>query len=108
MSQSQALYDTSAALALLGPWLRAHLPRLDNAVVRRFSQLVTGIFEQRSLLNEGPAHMTVDIFGKKYFPTSSPPGAPQPLHRTAARALFPGLLSCRCRNQVTHYCYLKQ
>jgi hypothetical protein len=52
MSQSQSLYDTSAAVALIDPWLRAHLPTLDDAVVRRFSQLVTGIFEQRSLLLE--------------------------------------------------------
>ena len=52
MSQSPTLYDTSPALALLDPWLRAHLPSLDEAVVRRFSQLVAGIFEQRSLLLE--------------------------------------------------------
>jgi hypothetical protein len=50
MNQSQALDDTSAALALIDPWLRAHLPALDAAVTRRFVQLVTGIFEQRSLL----------------------------------------------------------
>jgi hypothetical protein len=52
MSQSHVLYDTSAALALLDPWLRTHLPKLDETVVHRFSQLVTGIFEQRSLLLE--------------------------------------------------------
>jgi hypothetical protein len=52
MSQPPALYDTSAAVALIDPWLRSHLPALDDAVVRRFSQLVTGIFEQRSLLLE--------------------------------------------------------
>jgi pimeloyl-ACP methyl ester carboxylesterase len=50
MNQSQALDDTSAALALIDPWLRAHLPALDAAVTRRFVQLVTGSFEQRSLL----------------------------------------------------------
>ena len=52
MHQSQALYDTSAALALIDPWLRAHLPTLDATVTRRFIQLVTGIFEERSLLLE--------------------------------------------------------
>jgi hypothetical protein len=50
MNQSQALDDTSAVLALIDPWLRAHLPALDAAVTRRVAQLVTGIFEQRSLL----------------------------------------------------------
>src|SRR3954468_8579020 len=59
MNQSQALYDTSAALALIDPWLRAHLPILDEAVTRRFIQLVTGIFEQRSLLLETIAESTV-------------------------------------------------
>jgi hypothetical protein len=59
MNQSQALYDTSAALALIDPWLRAHLPTLDEAVTRRFIQLVTGIFEQRSLLLETIAESTV-------------------------------------------------
>jgi hypothetical protein len=52
MHQSETLYDSSAALALIDPWLRAHLPALDEAVTRRFVQLVTGIFEQRSLLLE--------------------------------------------------------
>lgn len=52
MHQSPTLYDSSAALALIDPWLRAHLPVLDEAVSRRFIQLVTGIFEQRSLLLE--------------------------------------------------------
>src|SRR4051812_36175148 len=59
MNQSQALYDTSTALALLDPWLRAHLPLLDETVTRRFLQLVTGIFEQRSLLLETIAESTV-------------------------------------------------
>ncbi len=58
MNQSQALDDTSAALALIDPWLRAHLPALDAAVTRRFVQLVTGIFEQRSLLLETIAEST--------------------------------------------------
>ncbi len=52
MHQTPPLYDTSAALALLNPWLRAHLPMLDTAVARRFVQLVTGIFESQSLLLE--------------------------------------------------------
>jgi hypothetical protein len=55
MNQSQALYDTSAALALIDPCLRAHLPTLDAAVTRRFIQLVTGIFEERSLVLEAIA-----------------------------------------------------
>src|SRR6266404_1183976 len=59
MNQSPVLYDTSAALTLLDPWLRAHLPTLDAAVTRRFIQLVTGIFEQRSLLLETIAESTV-------------------------------------------------
>ena len=56
-------------MRFLDPWLRAHLPALDAAVTRRFVQLVTGIFEQRSLLLStlaestafagGPAHMRV-------------------------------------------------
>jgi len=58
MNQSQALDDTSAALALIDPWLRAHLPALDAAVTRRFVQLVTVIFEQRSLLLETSAEST--------------------------------------------------
>jgi hypothetical protein len=58
MNQPQSLYDTSAALALIDPWLRAHLPHLDAAVTRRFVQLVTGIFEQRSLLLETIAEST--------------------------------------------------
>jgi hypothetical protein len=52
------LYDTSAALALIDPWLRAHLPNLDEALTRRFIQLVTGIFEERSLLLETIAQST--------------------------------------------------
>src|SRR6478609_9083363 len=52
MNQSQTLYDTSAALALIDPWLRAHLPTLDAAITRRFIQLVTGIFEERSPILE--------------------------------------------------------
>jgi len=59
MNQSQTLYDTSAALALIDPWLRAHLPTLDEAVTRRFIHLVTAIFEQRSLLLETIAESSV-------------------------------------------------
>lgn len=59
MNQSSVLYDTSAVLALIDPWLRAHLPHLDAAVTRRFIQLVTGIFEQRSLLLETIAESTM-------------------------------------------------
>lgn len=59
MSQSAPLYDTSEALALLDPWLRQHLPALNEAVCRRFIQLVTGIFEQRSLLLEKIAESSV-------------------------------------------------
>jgi hypothetical protein len=58
MDQPLSLYDTSAALALIDPWLRAHLPNLDATVTRRFVQLVTGIFEQRSLLLETIAEST--------------------------------------------------
>lgn len=59
MNQSPALYATSDAFALLDPWLRTHLPALDQAVARRFIQLVTGIFEQRSLLLETIAESSV-------------------------------------------------
>jgi hypothetical protein len=59
VSQSPTLYDTSPALALIDPWLRAHLPTLDDAAVRRLSQLVSGIFEQRSLLLETIAQSSV-------------------------------------------------
>ena len=58
MNQPTPLYDTSAARALIDPWLRTHLPNLDAAVTRRFVQLVTGIFEQRSLLLETIAEST--------------------------------------------------
>jgi hypothetical protein len=58
MDQPQSLYDSSAALALIDPWLRAHLPNLDAAVTRRLIQLVTDIFEQRSLLLETIAEST--------------------------------------------------
>ena len=59
MNQSPALYATSDALVLLDPWLRTHLPTLDEAVARRFVQLVTAIFEQRSLLLETIAESSV-------------------------------------------------
>ena len=59
MHQAPPLYDTSAAVALLDPWLRTHLPMLDAAVARRFVQLVTGIFESRSLLLETIAQSSV-------------------------------------------------
>ena len=59
MNPSCALYDSSPALAVIDPWLRAHLPKRDPAVTRRFIQLVTGIFEQRSLLLEQIAESTV-------------------------------------------------
>ena len=52
MNQPSPLYDTSSALALLDPWLRKHLPDLHETARRRFIQLVSGIFEQRSLLLE--------------------------------------------------------
>jgi hypothetical protein len=44
------LYDSPSALSLIEPWLCQHLPDLESAVRRRFIQLVTGIFETRSLL----------------------------------------------------------
>jgi hypothetical protein len=59
MNQSRSLYATSDALALLDPWLRTHLPTLDEAVTRRFIHLVAGIFEQRSLLLETIAESSV-------------------------------------------------
>lgn len=52
MNQPSSLYDTSSALSLLDPWLRKHLPDLHETARRRFIQLVSGIFEQRSLLLE--------------------------------------------------------
>jgi hypothetical protein len=59
MNQSSALYDTPAARALIEPWLRGYLPSLDEAVTRRFIQLVTALFEQRSLLLEAIAESSV-------------------------------------------------
>ena len=59
MNQSPPLYATSAALALIDPWLRDHLPTLNEAVTRRFVQLVTAIFEERSLLLESIAESSV-------------------------------------------------
>lgn len=59
MNQSNPLYDTSPALAVIEPWLRKHLPDLDEAVTRRFIQIVTGIFEQRSLILETIAESSV-------------------------------------------------
>lgn len=58
MNQSMALYDTPSAMSLLEPWLRQHLPNHAPAVLRRFIQLVTGIFETRSLLIETIADST--------------------------------------------------
>ena len=61
MNQSRPLYDTSPALALLDPWLRRHLPPLKPALTRRIIQLVTGIFEQQSLLVDDIADASVFI-----------------------------------------------
>lgn len=58
MNQSAPLYVTEPALSLLDPWLRQHLPDLTPAVLRRFIQLVSGIFETRSLLIETIADST--------------------------------------------------
>lgn len=58
MNQSAPLYVTAPALSLLDPWLRQHLPDLTPAVLRRFIQLVSGIFETRSLLIETIADST--------------------------------------------------
>lgn len=50
MNQPALLYDIASALPLLEPWLRSHLPDLDEGALRHFIQLVTGIVEQHSLL----------------------------------------------------------
>ena len=50
MSQPPPLYDGPPAVSLIAPWLEQHLPDVTPAVRRRFIQLVTGIFETRSLL----------------------------------------------------------
>ena len=52
MGQSPALYADSSTIQLLEPWIRRHLPRTHETVLRRFIQLTTGIFEQRSVLME--------------------------------------------------------
>ncbi len=58
MNQSVPLYVTAPAVSLLDPWLRQHLPDLTPTVLRRFIQLVTGIFETRSLRIETIADST--------------------------------------------------
>jgi len=58
VNQPSPLYVTEPALSLLDPWLRQHLPDLAPAVLRRFIQLVSGIFETRSLLIETIADST--------------------------------------------------
>jgi hypothetical protein len=55
MRQPSPLYGTPAALSLIDPWLCEHLPDLDPRVRRQFIQLVSGIFESRSLLIEAIA-----------------------------------------------------
>ena len=52
MGQSPALYADSRAVQLLEPWIRRHLAATNETVLRRFIQLTTGIFEQRSVLME--------------------------------------------------------
>jgi len=46
-------------LALIEPWLRKHLAALDEAVTRRFVQVVIGVFEQRPLLEAMPSICTL-------------------------------------------------
>ena len=58
VNQSIPLDDTPSAVSLREPWLRQHLPDHAPAVLRRFIQLVTGIFETRSLLIETIADST--------------------------------------------------
>jgi hypothetical protein len=52
MRQPRQLYADSPSVQLLEPWMRKHLPQLDETVIRRLIQLTTGIFEQRSALLE--------------------------------------------------------
>jgi len=59
MNQSALLYSESPALALVEPWLRKHLPRMDAAATSRLIQLAAGIFEKRSVLLETIAESTV-------------------------------------------------
>ncbi len=58
MNQPAPLYVTAPAVSLLEPWLRQHLPDLAPVVLRRFIQLVSGIFETRSLLIDTIADST--------------------------------------------------
>ena len=58
VNQSIPLDDTTSAVSLREPWLRQLLPDHAPAVLRRFIQLVTGIFETRSLLIETIADST--------------------------------------------------
>jgi hypothetical protein len=55
MRQPRQLYADSPSVQLLEPWMRKHLPQLDETVIRRLIQLTTGIFEQRSALLERSA-----------------------------------------------------
>src|SRR5262245_5033928 len=58
MSQSPTLYDDSPALQLMDPWMRKHLPAMDEGAKRRVIQLAAGIFEKRSVLVERIAEST--------------------------------------------------
>jgi hypothetical protein len=55
MNQSAPSYDSTPALSLIEPWLTTHLPDLAPAARRHFIQLVSGMFESRSLLMESIA-----------------------------------------------------
>src|SRR4051794_36721907 len=51
MCQSQPLYATSPALALLSPWMSARLPSVVDPVAKQhIIQLTAGIFERQSAL----------------------------------------------------------
>lgn len=58
MDQPSPLYNESPSVALIDPWLRKHLPRMDPAAASRLIQLVAGILEKRSVLLETIAEST--------------------------------------------------
>jgi len=59
MGQSPLLYDQSAALALIEPWMREHLPPLEAGAAWHLIQLVTAIFEQQSVVLDEIADSSV-------------------------------------------------
>lgn len=59
MSQSPVVYQQSAVLELIEPWMRAHLPPLARGAAWHLIQLVSAIFEQQSVILDEMADSSV-------------------------------------------------